>query len=205
MAGAAFCGPFAFNPLVAIANALSHDVYYKMIDPKADTKRRLITSRILLLAVAVIAAYVAGVLGADILFLVPWAFSIAAAGLFAGIVFGIWWKKTTSVAGVIAGYTACMVVLVTTEFYDPHVAAYLGTDLLTMVKVRGRDVAYIFGINNISCGIFGIPLAFLATSFVSLITKAPSQKMQDFVESLRIPVGGVGRRVHPFSFSGSRI
>jgi cation/acetate symporter len=180
--------------LLAIANALSHDVYYKMIDPKADAKRRLITSRVLLLFVAVVAAYVAGTLGADILFLVSWAFSIAAAGLFAGIVFGIWWKKTTNaggIAGVIAGYGVCMVVLVTTEFYGKDVLALLGPDLVTMVKVRGRDVAYIFGINNISCGIFGIPLAFLVTWLVSLVTKAPSTEMQEFVESLRVPIGRV--------------
>ncbi|HYD69172.1 VC_2705 family sodium/solute symporter, partial [Azospirillum sp.] len=31
--------------LLAIANALSHDVYYRMIDPKADAKRRLVTAR----------------------------------------------------------------------------------------------------------------------------------------------------------------
>ena len=31
--------------LLAIANALSHDLYYKMINPKADTKRRLIVAR----------------------------------------------------------------------------------------------------------------------------------------------------------------
>ncbi len=55
--------------LLAIANALSHDVYYKMIDPTADTKRRLIISRVLLGLVAIVAAYVAGTLGADILFL----------------------------------------------------------------------------------------------------------------------------------------
>jgi cation/acetate symporter len=165
-----------------------------MIDPKADAKRRLITSRVLLLFVAVVAAYVAGTLGADILFLVSWAFSIAAAGLFAGIVFGIWWKKTTNaggIAGVIAGYGVCMVVLVTTEFYGKDVLALLGPDLVTMVKVRGRDVAYIFGINNISCGIFGIPLAFLVTWLVSLVTKAPSTEMQEFVESLRVPIGRV--------------
>src|SRR5690606_34158342 len=28
--------------LLAIANALSHDLYYKIIDPKADTRHRLI-------------------------------------------------------------------------------------------------------------------------------------------------------------------
>ncbi len=28
---------------------------------------------------------------------------------------------------------------------------------INIVKIRGRDVAYIWGINNISVGIFGIP------------------------------------------------
>jgi cation/acetate symporter len=39
--------------LLALANALSHDVYYKMIDRDAPTKQRLIISRVLLLIVAV--------------------------------------------------------------------------------------------------------------------------------------------------------
>ena len=35
--------------LLAIANALSHDLYYKIIDPKADTRVRLIVARVLLI------------------------------------------------------------------------------------------------------------------------------------------------------------
>jgi cation/acetate symporter len=180
--------------LLAIANALSHDVYYKMIDPNADTKRRLITSRVLLLFVALVAAYVAGTLGADILFLVSWAFSIAAAGLFAGLVLGIWWKGTTNAGGMwgmVAGYGLCMLVLVTTEFYGPAVRDFLGAGLVDIVNIRGRQVAYIFGINNISCGIFGIPAAFLVTWLVSLVTEKPSQEMQDFIDSIRVPTGEV--------------
>ena len=42
--------------LLTIANALSHDVYYKMIDPHAPTTRRLAVSKGLLLVVAVLAA-----------------------------------------------------------------------------------------------------------------------------------------------------
>jgi hypothetical protein len=42
--------------LLALANALSHDVYYKMIDRNAPTKRRLIISRVLLIIVAILAA-----------------------------------------------------------------------------------------------------------------------------------------------------
>ena len=181
--------------LLAIANALSHDVYYKMIDPTADTKRRLIISRVLLGLVAIVAAYVAGTLGADILFLVSWAFSIAAAGLFAGLVLGIWWKRAGDAAGIwgiIVGFGLCMFFLIATEFYGPWVKAsmsWLGD--INIVKIRGRDVAYIWGINNISVGIFGIPAAFLAMIVVGWISKPASAEMQDFIDSIRVPAGSV--------------
>jgi len=181
--------------LLAIANALSHDVYYKMIDPTADTKRRLVLSRVLLLGVAVIAAWTAGVLGADILFLVSWAFSIAASGLFAGLVLGIWWKRcgnAAGVAGVAAGFAVCMFFLVATEFYGPWVKSamsWMGD--IQIVKIRGRDVAYIWGINNISVGIFGIPVAFLVQWIVGKLSAPASQEMQDFIDSIRVPAGEV--------------
>ncbi|MFN4095550.1 MAG: VC_2705 family sodium/solute symporter, partial [Sphingomonas sp.] len=68
--------------LLTIANALSHDLYYKMIDPNAPTGRRVMISKILLLVVALAAASVAAQKPADILFLVSAAFSLAAAGFF---------------------------------------------------------------------------------------------------------------------------
>ncbi|MBN9498127.1 MAG: cation acetate symporter [Alphaproteobacteria bacterium] len=179
--------------LLAIANALSHDIYYKMIDPNADTKRRLIISRVLLAVVAVIAAYVAGTLGADILFLVSWAFSIAASGLFAALVLGIWWKRAGDASGVwsmLIGYGVCMFFLITTEFYGPALKAALG-DIVTIVNVRGRQVAYLWGINNISVGIFGIPAAFLAQWVAQKFTAEASPEMQDFIDSIRVPAGDV--------------
>ena len=42
--------------LLTIANALSHDLYYKMIDPNASTARRVTISKVLLLVVALAAA-----------------------------------------------------------------------------------------------------------------------------------------------------
>jgi hypothetical protein len=56
--------------LLTIANALSHDFYYKMIDPNASTRKRVFISKLLLLFVALGAAYVAQQRPADILFLV---------------------------------------------------------------------------------------------------------------------------------------
>ena len=84
--------------LLAIANALSHDIYYKMLDPNAPTIRRLTVARVLLFFVAVIAAYLASTRPADILAMVGWAFSLAMAGNFPALVMGVWWKRTTTAA-----------------------------------------------------------------------------------------------------------
>jgi cation/acetate symporter len=45
--------------LLAIANALSHDLYYKIIDPEADTRTRLIVARVLLVIIGAGGALVA--------------------------------------------------------------------------------------------------------------------------------------------------
>jgi Na+(H+)/acetate symporter ActP len=44
-------------------------------------------------------------------------------------------------------------------------------------------------IKTISSGLFGIPLGFITIFVVSRMTAPPSQEMQDFVESVRIPKG----------------
>ena len=74
--------------LLTIANALSHDMYYKMINPNASTQKRVTISKILLLVVALVAAYVTSLKPGDILFLVGAAFSLAAAAFFPALVLG---------------------------------------------------------------------------------------------------------------------
>ena len=86
--------------LLAIANALSHDVYYKMLDPNAPTIRRLTVARVLLFFVAVAAAALAATKPGDILAMVGWAFSLAMAGNFPALVMGVWWKRTTATGAV---------------------------------------------------------------------------------------------------------
>ncbi|GGB24410.1 sodium:solute symporter [Tistrella bauzanensis] len=155
--------------LLAIANALSHDVYYKMIDPKASSSRRLMVARVLLVVVAGFAAYVASFKPAGILSMVAWAFSIAASGLFPVLVMGVWWKRTTKVgacAGMLAGLGICLLYLAGTQWYG---------------------MGLWFGVKNISAGLFGIPVGFAVTYVVSLMTREPSQDMQDFVEFVRVP------------------
>jgi cation/acetate symporter len=159
--------------LLAIANALSHDIYYKMIDPKASTMRRLLVARALLVIVAIIGAAVAGTRPSGIIQMVAWAFSLAAAGLFAPLVLGIWWKRTTStgaILGMMSGFLVCLYYLVGTRYFD---------------------MPLWFGIRNISSALFGLPVAFIVTYVVSLMTTPPSKEMQDFVDSIRTPAGAV--------------
>ena len=46
-----------------------------------------------------------------------------------------------------------------------------------------------FDLNNINCGLLGMPLGFLVIYVVSLMTKAPSAEMQAFVDEIRKPRG----------------
>ncbi len=157
--------------LLAIANALSHDVYYRMVDPTATTHKRLVVARILLVVVAVLGALVATTRPGGILALVAWAFSLAAAGLFPALVMGVWWKRTTkegAIAGMLAGF---------------------GVTLFYLVMTRYGGMGEWFGVKNISAGLFGIPTAFIVTYVVSLMTPAPSKEMQDFIDAIRIPKG----------------
>lgn len=156
--------------LLTISNALSHDLYYKMINPKASINLRLTVSRTLLVVVAIISAWVATYKLTIIVELVAWAFSIAAASFFPALVMGIWDKranKAGALAGMWLGFLTCVIYMVGSRFY-------------------GLDI---WGIKTISSGLFGIPLGFITIYVVSRLTTPPSQELQDFVESVRIPRG----------------
>ncbi|RYG12396.1 MAG: cation acetate symporter, partial [Burkholderiales bacterium] len=164
--------------LLTIANALSHDLYYKMIDPNASTTRRVTLSKILLLVVALAAAAVAAQKPADILFLVSAAFSFAAASFFPALVLGIFWKRATGIAaslGMVAGLGITFFYMVTTQ---PWMRGVFGIT---------SPVELWFGILPISAGVFGVPLGFAVIILVSLVTPAPSAKIQELVEHVRYP------------------
>jgi cation/acetate symporter len=158
--------------LLTIANALSHDVYYKMIDPNAPTTRRLVVSKALLLVVALIAAYVTSLKPGNILFLVGAAFSLAAAAFFPALVCGIFWKRANklgAIIGMLAGLGITMYYMVQT--YD----------------FFGINAPLWWDIKPIAAGIFGIPLGFIGVIAGSLISPAPSKEIQELVDHVRYP------------------
>jgi len=158
--------------LLTIANALSHDVYYKMIDPHAATSRRLGVAKTLLVVVALIAAYVTSLKPGDILFLVGAAFSLAASGFFPALVCGVFWRRANklgAIIGMLAGLGVCMYYMwLTYPFFGVNGAKW-------------------FDINPISAGIFGIPVGFLGIVIGTYLSSAPPKEVQDLVDHVRYP------------------
>ncbi|MGZ8210676.1 MAG: sodium:solute symporter family protein [Burkholderiales bacterium] len=166
--------------LLTIANALSHDLYYKMIDPQASTKKRVTISKSLLIVVALIAAYVTSLKPGNILFLVGAAFSIAASAFFSALVLGVFWKRANkygAIAGMLVGLGVCLWYMFTTYpfFRD-------------MVGITRPIAEYMwFGMNPISAGVFGLPASMITIIIVSLLTAAPDRQVQELVEHVRYP------------------
>ena len=158
--------------MLTISNSLSHDVYYKMIDPKAPTGRRLFIAKALLLGVAVFAAYITSLKPGHILFLVGAAFSLAASAFFPALALGIFWKranKTGAVLGMLGGLFTCMFYMyITYPFF-------------------GVNAPLWWDINPISAGIFGILVGFIGVIVGSLLTAPPDKDIQNLVDHVRYP------------------
>ena len=157
--------------LLAIANALSHDLYYKIIDPKAETKTRLVVARVLLIVIGAAGALVASLKLTSILGAVAWAFDFACSGLFFPLVLGVWWKRANrqgAIAGMLGGLIA-------------------GTWYLYMVRWGGMEPW--IGIDHLRFGIIGMPVSLVAMVVVSLMTAEPDKETQAMVDATRIPKG----------------
>ena len=164
--------------LLTIANALSHDLYYKMIDTDASSAQRVTISKVTLLAVALAAAAVAAQKPVDILFLVSAAFSLAAAAFFPAMVLGVFWARANrwgAVAGMGTGLGVTVYYLVRNE---PWLRGVFGVE---------SPVELWWGIQPISAGVFGVVAGFALMAVVSLLTPAPRAAERAMVDHIRYP------------------
>ena len=156
--------------ILAIANALSHDLYYKIIDPKAETAKRLVVARVLLVVIGFAGATIAAMEIQGILGSVIWAFDFAMSGLFFPLVLGVWWKRANR-EGAIAGMALGLI----------SGAGYL-------IWVRNGGSGFL-GITQLTFGIFGSAVSLVSMVVVSLITSEPDAATQKMVDEVRVPAG----------------
>lgn len=153
--------------LITISSSFAHDIYYRLVNPKASDKNRLKAGRWAI----VLATIVAGVVALDppgvITQIVAWAFGLAGGTFFPVLLLGVWWKRANA-KGAIAGMLTGLIVALTYIFL-------------------AKSGIMLFGIKDTGAALIAVPINFLVMVIVSLKTAAPSQKIQDEVVDLRYP------------------
>lgn len=160
--------------LLTIANSISHDVYFHLVDKKASHQKRVTIAKIALLGVALFAAYVTSLRPGDILFLVGAAFSLAASSFFAVLILAVFSKRINewgAVAGMLTGLAVS--------------GTYIALNYPFVSRITGVFGDRWFGIDPIASGAFGIPASFIATIVVSYFTKPNPPVIGRLVDYLR--------------------
>jgi cation/acetate symporter len=166
--------------LLTISNALSHDFFFRVINPRASAIKRVMLSKMMVLITAVLAAWVASLRIANILPFVTAAFSLAAATFFPALVIGIFWRRANragAVAGMLAGAGLCLWYMAS-NLAGPR--AWLG---LGELAGDGRW----FGIDPVAAGVFGVPLGCAVLVLVSWLTPPPGAAELTMLDRLREP------------------
>jgi len=159
----------------AVAEALGNNFYGRLIDTHVSAGRRLLITRVTVVAVAAVCAWLGAAYADAILPSSLTALSVLASGLFPVLVLATWSKRING-AGAVAGMI-------------------LGSATVLVVEI-GRQAPGLlplpFGANGltaVTAALVGIPVGFAAAILASLATRAPTPEQQALVDALRRPDG----------------
>lgn len=156
--------------LLVISSSVAHDVYYRIINPKASESQRVFVGRIMVgFAIAI-----AGFFGINppgfVAQVVAFAFGLAAANFFPVILLGIFDKRANregAIAGMVTGLLFTSAYIIGVKFYGME--------------------PWCFGISAEGIGSVGMVLNVIVTLVVSRLTPPPSASVQALVDALRAP------------------
>lgn len=163
--------------LLVISSSVAHDLYYKVLNPRASEKKRLLVGR----GTIGIAVIIAGLFGiyppAFVGQVVAFAFGLAAASFFPAIVLGIFWKRVSmvpAVAGMLAGIGLSIYYIVGVVF--------LGMEKWTLgITDQGIDPQGI--------GTLGMLLNVIVTVSLTPFFAPPSKRVMALIDKVREPEG----------------
>jgi cation/acetate symporter len=166
--------------LMVISAAVSHDLLKKVVMPNINEKQELLAARL----AAAGAVTIAGLLGiyppGFVAEVVAFAFGLAAASFFPVIIMGIFSKRLNK-EGAISGMVAGLV------FTIGYILYFKGIFIAPMAPNTAEH--WLFGISPEGIGTVGMLVNFAVAMLVSQFTAPPPQKVQDMVESIRVPRG----------------
>ena len=162
--------------LLVISTSIAHDLFKKTLRPNITEKGELKAARI----AAAFAVVIAGYFGINppgfVAQVVAFAFGLAAASFFPAIIMGIFSKRMNK-EGAISGM---LVGLLFTASYISYFK-FINPDLNTAEH-------WWFGISPEGIGTMGMLINFAVSFLVSRVTPAPSEEVQQLVESIRTPM-----------------
>ncbi|MCC6682497.1 MAG: cation acetate symporter [Phycisphaeraceae bacterium] len=174
--------------LLVISSSIAHDLYFRVLNPNASEKSRLLIGRVVIAGAVLVAGYFGlhppGFVGEVVAF----AFGLAAASFFPAIVLGIFSKRV----GAVPAVTGMAVGIVFTGFYITTQKA----DAILLSEELARTLIpldsplrqpWFFGINAQGIGTVGMLLNFAVTLLLTPLCKGPSIAVQQMVESIREP------------------
>jgi cation/acetate symporter len=161
--------------LLVISSSVAHDLYFRVLNPQATEKQRLLVGR----GVIAVAVVIAGLFGiyppGFVSQVVAFAFGFAASSFFPTIVLGIFSKRVgtvPAVAGMISGlsFTAFYVIAV----------VFFGMERWTFGLTPQ-------GINPQGIGALGMILNFVVTLGLTPLFPAPSEQVKALIDRVREP------------------
>jgi cation/acetate symporter len=158
--------------LLVISSSVAHDLYYRIINPRASEGQRLVVGR-MVIGLAVVIAGLLGIFPPGFVSqVVAFAFGLAAASFFPAIVLGIFSKRVGTVAAM-AGMVAGI--------------GFTATYIIGSVYAGMPD--WCFGIGPQGIGAVGMLINFTVTLLLTPLTRAPSPAVRDMIETIHEPEG----------------
>jgi len=161
--------------LLVISSSVAHDLYYRVLNPKATEQQRLLVRRSVI-GVAVVIAAIFGIYPPGFVSqVVAFAFGLAAASFFPAIVLGIFTKRVGTVpaiCGMVAGIGFTSWYIIACVFFE---------------MAPWTFGIFPSGINPQGIGVIGMFLNLAVTLGLTPLFPAPSAKVQDMVDSVREP------------------
>ncbi|BCW96230.1 MAG: sodium:solute symporter family protein [Fimbriimonadales bacterium] len=165
--------------LIAMSSAVAHDLYYRVFNPRAPERLRLLVGRLAMIPALAAAAYLGINPPGFVAQVVAFAFGLAASGLFPAILLGIFDRRMNA-QGAIAG------MLVGLGFTSVMIGLMRAPQLFGAPQ---PIIADFFGISAEGIGIVGMLLNLLTALVVSRLTPPPPTHIQEIVDSIRVPRG----------------
>ena len=161
--------------LLTISSSLVRDLYSRDVANRTTSEQRVILSKFALLVVAIVAATVAMFKPSDILSLVAFSFSLAAAALVPAMVLGIFWRGATgrgAACGMLAGLGITVYYMV------------LNAPWLRALLHLAQPQSLWWGILPTAGGVFGVVVGLVVTVAVSLVTRQARPSGETLSESV---------------------